>query len=183
MKGLDLFLAVNDVNDSYIEEAAGDVGMVQSRSRICKIVIALVAVLFVAFVGNEVLFFHGELRYKVVKVSSIFQPQDQIQVGRKPQVWEELPLYKRYPKLCMDGVVYEALNEDCDEKKLGQFLGTYSVVGTEYVRAGVLLYFDMEILHETEVHVYKIIGKDPKNAVAVGFEKNGKYYVYDRTYK
>lgn len=182
MKGMDLFWAVNDVNDVYIEEAAWNVEKAQTRRSICKAIVAVAAVLFVALVGNEVFFLQGELRYKVVKVSNIFQPQDEMQAGSELQDWKEMPLNRRYSQLCMNGVVYSARIEPCEEKEPGQFLGTFLAEGTECVRIGVLLYFDVEIIHEIEVDVYEMDERDAQNTVGVRFEENGRCYVYDRVY-
>lgn len=183
MKGMDLFLAVNDVNDSYIAEAAGNAGKAQIRGRVCKMVTAAAIILLMIFAGNKVLFLNGHLKYKVVKVSNAFQAQDESRTEKEMHAWEQLPPDKRYPRLCMEGLAYDARFEACDEKELGQLLGTFPVEGTKYVRIGVLLYFDMEILHGTKADVYEITGEEPKNAVAVRFEESGECYVYDRSYK
>ncbi|MCH5273858.1 MAG: hypothetical protein J1E35_09315 [Lachnospiraceae bacterium] len=180
MKGMDLFLAVNDVNDLYITEAAENIKKAKNGRRIYKIVTAAAAVLLLVFVGNKVLFLQGDLRYKIVKVSSMFQPQDEMQAGRERQVWKHLPPNKKYPCLFIDGVTYAARLENCDKKEPGRLLGTVSAKGREYVRIGLLLYFDVEILHKTKADVYEIIGEDKENVVAVRFEKGGECYVYEK---
>ena len=180
MNGLDLFCAMNDVDDFFVEETLVYVGRENRFKRIYKFVLVAAATLIMILICNKFIFQQGQLKYRVVSAVWKFQPVDEILTGNMSGSWEQLSMDMKYPMVIVDGKCYASCGKKCEEKEVGNCFGEFRVEGKEYKQVGILFDINIEILHETEVKVFEVAAPIDNNMVAVEFPGMKGYYLYEK---
>lgn len=180
MNGMDLFCALNTVEDSFVKETLTYTEKTKRRKGVYKSILGLAAVLVLMLVCNKFIYQQFQSEYRVVSRGWIFQPIDDYQKGYRIQDWDKLLINERYARVVGQNGYFVSNGNVCAEEDVGELLGVFCAKGKEYKRVGILFYIDIEILHETEVKVFEVVGKDSNDTVAVKFPKIEGYYLYEK---
>lgn len=180
MNGMDLFCELNSVEDSFVKETLTYAGKTKKSEEIYKSILGFVAVFMLMLVCNKFLYQQFQSEYRIVSRGWIFQPIDDYQKGYRIQDWDKLLINERYARVVGQNGYFVSSGNVCVEEDVGELLGMFCAKGKEYKRVGILFYIDIEILHEAEVKVFEVVGKNSNDTVAVKFPKIEGYYLYEK---
>ncbi len=191
---MDLFYAINSVDDKYILDAAKEYNETTVKNNIYKIGLVM-TILIISIV----------IISKVISTIPTYAPE-LYTISKKATRWIDKEINEQYPDVDINGVNYSSALCDYDDD-IGQFIGDFvfefdektNIKNPEYteedferLKTGELtedsmfrkyivdpnVYIPGIVNHKTIANVYEIYGINKDFAIAVQFEDSKDYYIY-----